>query len=162
MPCSGSSVGTCVPRSPALPLNHPQTPLQVIADVLAEYGDNIDAAIKHLTDLRLSAASSSAAISEQAAAMAAAAAEQHQQQQQQQSAAEAPSSNGGGTATTAVPKSAEEWVDFVVHEMAAAKDMADARARASKVLQAFEQAAVQHSKHQVRWLLGCEVVSACH
>ncbi|EFN57660.1 hypothetical protein CHLNCDRAFT_142806 [Chlorella variabilis] len=126
----------------------PEMSDKVIADVLAEYGDNIDAAIKHLTDLRLSAASSSAAISEQAAAMAAAAAEQHQQQQQQQSAAEAPSSNGGGTATTAVPKSAEEWVDFVVHEMAAAKDMADARARASKVLQAFEQAAVQHSKHQ--------------
>jgi hypothetical protein len=33
--------------------------------------------------------------------------------------------------------------------MAAAKDMADARARASGVLQAFEQAAVEHSKTQV-------------
>jgi hypothetical protein len=106
--------------------------------VLAEHGDNIDAAIKHLTSLRLSAASTSAATPEQQAA----AAEQQQQQQQQQQGAAA---EGPAGPAAAPQKSADEWVDIVVQEMSAAKDMADARARASKVLQAFEQAAVAHS-----------------
>jgi hypothetical protein len=112
--------------------------VQVISDVLAEHGDNIDAAIKHLTSLRLSAASSSAATPEQQAA----AADQQQQQQQAQQGAAA---EGPAGPAAAPQKSADEWVDIVVQEMSAAKDMADARARASKVLQAFEQAAVAHS-----------------
>lgn len=131
--------------------------LQVIADVLAEYGDNIDAAIKHLTDLRLATPSTSAvATAEQQAAAAAAAAEQHaaaaeQRRQQEQAAAaqqerQQQPQQGAADAAAGQLRSAEEWIDIVVQEMAAAKDITDARARASKVLQAFEQAAVQHAK----------------
>lgn len=124
----------------------PEMSDKVIADVLSEYGDNIDAAIKHLTDLRLSTASTPAAAAaaggaatpEQQQSAAAAQAEQQQQQQTQQTQQAAAAANG-------LPQSADEWVDLVVREMTAAADMADARARASKVLQAFEQAAVQHS-----------------
>lgn len=129
--------------------------LQVISDVLAEYGDNIDAAIKHLTDLRLSTASTSAAAAggstpqqQQQQQQAVTAAQQQQQQQAGAAAAAAAAAAGaeGAAAANGRPKSADEWVDLVVREMAAAADMADARARASKTLQAFEQAAVEHSK----------------
>ena len=128
--------------------------------MLAEYGDNVDAAIKRLTDLRLSgAAAAAAAPPEQQAAVAAAAVEQQQAQaqqqkqqqaQQQQDAAQGGAADAGPSgAANGHPQSADEWVDLVVREMAAATDMADARARASKVLQAFEQVAVQHAKSQV-------------
>lgn len=112
--------------------------------MLVEYGDNIDAAIKHLTSLRLSTASSSTGTPEQQAAAAAGATDQQQQRQQQQAEPATEASEGPSGAG----RSAEEWVALVVHEMAAAKDMADARARASKVLQAFEHAALQHAKQQ--------------
>lgn len=135
----------------------PEMSDKVIADVLAEYGDNIDAAIKHLTDLRLATPSTSAvATAEQQAAAAAAAAEQHaaaaeQRRQQEQAAAaqqerQQQPQQGAADAAAGQLRSAEEWIDIVVQEMAAAKDITDARARASKVLQAFEQAAVQHAK----------------
>ena len=145
---------------PASHLGPPHRPFfpQIIADVLAEHGDDIDAAIKHLTELRLATPSSSTATPEQQAAAAAAVAEQHaaeQQRQQQQQGAQqgaapqqAQQQQGEGSGA-AQPRSADEWIDVVVREMAAASDMADARARASKVLQAFEQAAVQHAKQQV-------------
>lgn len=148
---------------PAPPSASPPHCLQVIADVLAEYGDNIDAAIKHLTDLRLSAAALGGATPQQAAAAVEQQQQQVQQQQEQQAqvtaqqaggaeAAAGPSAAAAATANGG-PRSADEWVDAVVAEMAAASDMADARARASKVLQAFEQAAVEHSKQLVRSLL---------
>ncbi len=123
---------------------------QVIADVLAEYGDNIDAAIKHLTDLRLATPSTSAAATPEQ--QAAAAEQRHQQQaaqQAQQQEQQQQPQQGAADAAAGQPRSAEEWIDIVVREMAAATDLADARSRASKVLQAFEQAAVQHAK-QVR------------
>lgn len=126
----------------------PEMSDKVIAEVLVEYGDNIDAAIKHLTSLRLSTASSSTGTPEQqvaAAAAAAAGATDQQQQRQQQPAEPATEASEG---PSGAGRSAEEWVALVVHEMAAAKDMADARARASKVLQAFEHAALQHAKQQ--------------
>ena len=149
--------------------------------MLAEYGDNIDAAIKHLTDLRLSAAAAAASASapadaEQQQQQAVAGADQQQQleldqQQRQQklgggssggilasaaaAAAAAAETEGGPASTTAAPgavKTAAEWVDVVVSEMAAATDMGDARARASRVLQAFEQAALEHGQVRVRAL----------
>ncbi|PRW59117.1 CUE domain containing [Chlorella sorokiniana] len=133
----------------------PEMSDKVIADVLAEYGDNIDAAIKHLTDLRLATPSTSAAATpEQQAAAAAAAADQQRRQQEQAAAQQAqqeqqPQQQQQGAADAGPagqPHSADEWIDIVVREMAAATDLADARARASKVLQAFEQVAVQHAK----------------
>lgn len=124
--------------------------------MLAEYGDNIDAAIKHLTDLRLATPSTSAAATAEQQAAAAAAAAEHaaaaeQRQQQEQAAAQQQErqqqpQQGAADAAAGQLRSAEEWIDIVVQEMAAATDITDARARASQVLQAFEQAAVQHAK----------------
>eukprot|EP00887_Chlorella_sp_A99_P004612 scaffold4.g4612.t1 len=117
---------------------------KVIADVLAEYGDNIDAAIKHLTELRLSQAQAPAGPGDRQQAWQ----EQQQQQQQPQQRQLAQQHGGGGGeaaaagSAPAVPaRSAEEWVELVVREMSQARDMEDAKRRASSVLQAFEQAA---------------------
>ena len=50
---------------------------------------------------------------------------------------------GNRMATSAAPVLTAEWVNGVVNEMAASKDMSDAQNRASRVLQAFE-GAVRH------------------
>ena len=47
------------------------------------------------------------------------------------------------------PKSSQEWVELLVQQMAGAKDLDDARSRASQILQAFEQAVLQQAA-QVR------------
>lgn len=47
------------------------------------------------------------------------------------------------------PKSSQEWVELLVQQMAGAKDLDDARSRASQMLQAFEQAVLQQAS-QVR------------
>lgn len=136
--------------------------MQVIAEVLSEYGNNIDAAIKHLNELRLGAG-----LVEQpgeAAQPGSAQAAEQQQLQQQRAAEGEPASpdeaaalggeeaaGGGATGGAGVsgPKSAAEWVDTVVQQMAEASSLEDAKQRAAALLQAFEQAAVQHAK-QVR------------
>ena len=138
--------------------------LQVIADVLAEYVNNIDAAIKHLNDLRLSGAqlgdhrggASDAATPEEPTAQPRsepqqhAALPQHQQQQPQQRPElpepAGPDEPGSGVEPLAPARSAAEWVDLVVHQMSEASSIDDAKQRASSILQAFEQAAVQHAK----------------
>ena len=43
------------------------------------------------------------------------------------------------------PKSPQEWVELLVQQMAGAKDLDDARSRASQILQAFEQAVLQQA-----------------
>jgi hypothetical protein len=128
----------------------------VIADTLAEFGDNIDAAIRHLNELQLSAAGTS---------------KQHALQEQQRqgilgppppmasldaaaAAAKEDAKAAGGAAepaTGAAPlptRTAEEWIDHLVQEMAAAADLVDAKRRASDVLRAFEQAVLTHSEAQ--------------
>ena len=50
------------------------------------------------------------------------------------------------------PKSSQEWVEVLVQQMAGAKDLDDARSRASQLLQAFEQAVLQQAA-QARTLL---------
>lgn len=110
--------------------------------MLAECGQDIDAAIRRLTELKLS--------TEQQQQQAAAS----QQQQQQQAAANGTSDtahlpDGGQQAAPAGPQTAEQWVDALVQEMAAAKDFADARTRAGKTLQAFEQFVTSRNKEQV-------------
>lgn len=118
-----------------------------MSNVLAECGQDIDAAIRRLTQLRIDTA------------------QQQQQQPQQQQAAvndqaaggqaaagsasaaaagsKAPGQAGAGPSTSAAapqgPQTAEEWVDALVQEMSAAKDLRDARLRGSKLLHAFEQ-----------------------
>jgi uncharacterized phage infection (PIP) family protein YhgE len=115
---------------------------QAVESVLAECGQDIDAAIRRLTELKLSNAEQQ----QQAQAAMAASNQQHdtasvadggqQQEQQQQQQHQAPSG----------PQTAEQWVDALVQEMAAAKDFTDARGRAAKMLQAFEQFVSARSK----------------
>jgi hypothetical protein len=135
--------------------------LQAIAEVLDEFGDNIDAAIKHLNDLQLAAPGSS---------------EQHARQELQRQgilgpaaapppAAPAPARPAPPLADAAAPsaageapqpdaarpapaRSAEEWITLMVDQMSAAGDVADARRRAGEVLQAFEQAVLRHVEGQ--------------
>jgi hypothetical protein len=118
--------------------------MQAVESVLAECGQDIDAAIRRLTELKLSAAE-----------------QQQQQQQQQAQAAMAAPNQQHDTARVADggqqqqheqqqvptgPQTAEQWVDALVQEMAAAKDFTDARGRAAKMLQAFEQFVSARSK----------------
>ena len=131
----------------------PGSALQVIAEVLSEYGDNIDAAIKHLTGLRLSANGDAAAAAAAQRSEGPPAAEQAARLPSGAAAAAAAAehSGSGGAAALESPaqpprlRSAEEWVDAIVAEMGQASDVADARSRAAKVLQAFEHAVLQHS-----------------
>ncbi|KAF8068413.1 hypothetical protein HT031_002102 [Scenedesmus sp. PABB004] len=148
----------------ALKALFPDMDEQAVESVLAECGQDIDAAIRRLTHLKLSNA-------EAVAAAANGGPPQHQQQQQQQPQQHAPraAANSGGSDTAhvaddrqaaaaaaeqqqqqaqaqqaaaaaqaALPQTAEQWVDALVQEMAAAQDFADARGRAGKMLQAFE------------------------
>lgn len=113
--------------------------LQVVVDVLGQCGDNIDAAIRKLGELRLlEEAAAQQAAQEQAQAahqqqqqQHAAASQQHPQQQQAGPQPEAASARPG-------PATAAEWVETLVQEMSSAKDIGDARQRAGAVLQAFE------------------------
>lgn len=59
-------------------------------------------------------------------------AQEQQQPQQQQQSAPPPEQPAG-------PQTADEWTDALVAEMAAARDLPDAKARAAKALTAFEQ-----------------------
>lgn len=43
------------------------------------------------------------------------------------------------------PRTPADWVEALVQQMAGAKDVADARERASQVLQAFEQAVLKQA-----------------
>lgn len=118
----------------------------MIADVLAEYGNNIDAAIKHLNSLRLSGVRANqcdnAAISEPEQSEQ----QQHRSAEQAQTATPVPASS-----LSVQDRSASEWVDLVVQQMAEASSVEDAKQRAASILQAFEQAAVRHSEKQVRF-----------
>ena len=108
----------------------------MIEKVLAECGDDIDAAIARLGGLRLcaSAAAGGEAVGASRAQGGPAGAE--------------PGSLAGGEAPAAAgsPTSAEGWVDSLVQEMLAAKDVADAKARAAKFLRAFEASTMERAR----------------
>ncbi|KAG2433592.1 hypothetical protein HYH02_012523 [Chlamydomonas schloesseri] len=116
---------------------------RAVTNVLAECGNNIDAAIKRLGELRLSVGNPAAAgqqeappstpppVTSQAAAAAAAAAE----------AAEAAAAPGG-------PTTAEQWVEVLVGEMSAARDLGDARTRAAGFLRQFEAFVARYVRQQ--------------
>ena len=123
--------------------------------MLAEYGDNVDAAIKHLTELRLSATATAAAAAAASDSATAVQPEQAQRRPAEPEQVQAPAQHSADAAPSAAPaptaKSAEQWVDAIVQQMADAADLPDARRRASALLQAFEQAVLQHSgQAQVR------------
>lgn len=122
---------------------------RVVSGVLAECGSDVDAAIRRLTQLRLEAnggqaggdggSSGVGAGGSDAGGSAGAAA-----------AVSAPASEAGGEAAAAgaaaagakkpdhQPQTGEQWTEALVNEMAAARDLPDARGRASKLLAAFE------------------------
>lgn len=125
--------------------------LQVVENVLAECGQDIDAAIRRLNELKLSTEQANGG--QQAAAhagAAAAAAPDNLQQQQQQHAHAQQEAAAAAAAASSVPQTADQWVDALVQEMATAKDVPDARNRAGKLLQAFEQFVTARSKAEVR------------
>lgn len=109
---------------------------QAVESVLAECGQDIDAAIRRLTELKLTNQEQV-----QKAQDTAGAADNSQQQQQPNNSAPVDNPAAG-------PQTAEQWVDALVQEMAAAKDFADARTRAGKMLQAFEQFISARNKRQ--------------
>jgi hypothetical protein len=143
--------------------------LQVIADTLAEFGDNIDAAIKHLNNLQLSAPGTSKqhAIQEQqrlgilgpplpAAVTTVAAAADNATTAPAAAAAAQADEKPANVSTSATPvappppsRTAEEWIELLVQQMSAATNVVDAKQRASQVLRAFEQAVMQHSDQQL-------------
>lgn len=129
--------------------------------VLSECGQDIDAAIRRLTQLKLGAEQATAAAaagSPPAGAAAGAGSTQHPSS----AAAAATNGNAGDAqaqqqqqgAAACGPQTADQWVDVLVQEMAAAKDFSDARGRAGKLLQAFEQFVTARSKDQVSQLGG--------
>lgn len=119
---------------------------KTVENVLAECGQDIDAAIQRLTQLKLGAEQQASANGSAAAANGSQ--QQQQAQQKQQQDASTPAAAGAAAADTAVPQTADQWVDALVQEMAAAKDFTDARGRAGKLLQAFEQFVTARNKDQ--------------
>jgi len=119
---------------------------QVISEVLAEYGDNIDAAIKHLNELQLSAPGTS---------------KQHEEQNRERQGIIGPASTSAeGTVPAAArpepqphleqTRTADQWIELLVQQMTEAGDIEDAKLRAAEVLRAFEQAVSRQSAGDVR------------
>lgn len=118
----------------------PASPLQTVAAVLDECGSDIDQAIQRLNQLQIDQEHA------RRAAEGAAAGPAGPSGGSTPTKASRPASGDGGAAgggSAPGPRSAEEWVDVVVSEMAAASDVQDARARAAGVLQAFQRAVLE-------------------
>jgi hypothetical protein len=126
---------------------------RVVSGVLAECGSDVDAAIRRLTQLRLEAnggggaaaggdGGSSGAGGSDAGGSAGAAT----------GPVSAPVSEAGGEAAAAgkKPQTGEQWTEALVSEMAAARDLPDARGRASKLLAAFESFVSARREQQQR------------
>ncbi|KFM22916.1 hypothetical protein F751_6425 [Auxenochlorella protothecoides] len=107
-----------------------------------EYGNDVDAAIKRLNELQLGGARE-AAPSGTAPAFIPGDRPTPGQEQQGQGAGGLPSAPPSPTA-----HSAAEWVEEVVREMTAARSVEDARARAARVLEAFERGVILHAAKQ--------------
>mmetsp|Transcript_10464 Transcript_10464/g.20677 ORF Transcript_10464/g.20677 Transcript_10464/m.20677 type:complete len:276 (-) Transcript_10464:50-877(-) len=85
---------------------------ETIANVLEEFGEDVDAAIRRLNELQISNAVESKESEEQ-----------HE-----------------GTS-----QSADDWIDMLVQQMSMAKDVDDAKQRASEVLKGFEGVVLRHA-----------------
>ena len=121
--------------------------------MLAECGQDIDAAIKRLNQLKLGAEHAEAGVQQAAAQQDTAAVPDDGQQQaaghQSQEAAAAATAAAAAAGAQPGPQTADQWIDALVQEMAAAKDFGDARLRAGKLLQAFEQFVSARNKAEV-------------
>mmetsp|Transcript_37369 Transcript_37369/g.66917 ORF Transcript_37369/g.66917 Transcript_37369/m.66917 type:complete len:273 (-) Transcript_37369:22-840(-) len=113
----------------------PEMEKEVICSVLFECGDNIDAAIKRLGELRLNGGKD-AEVKQNGNYVA----EVQVSVKATGERADEPSVEkaDAGLPAEGDVRSADEWINIVVSEMAAATDMDDARVRAAKVLQTFE------------------------
>ncbi|KAM1173359.1 hypothetical protein ACFX13_026694 [Malus domestica] len=104
---------------------------QLLEGALEECGGDLDSAIKSLNELRLGSAAGKSDIAPEANV-----------QLQSQSAV---ATNGEVAVTddpsvqNNLPKDGAEWVELVVREMMSASNMYDAKARASRVLEALEK-----------------------
>ncbi|BFG40137.1 hypothetical protein CerSpe_264110 [Prunus speciosa] len=104
---------------------------QLLERALEECGDDLDSAIRSLNELRLSSAAGKSNVASEA----------NVQLQSQGSAA----TNGEVAVTddpsglNNLPKDGADWVELVVREMMSASNMDDAKARASRVLEALEK-----------------------
>ncbi|KAM1812467.1 hypothetical protein ACFX11_026408 [Malus domestica] len=104
---------------------------QLLEGALEECGGDLDSAIKSLNELRLGSAAGKSDIAPEANV-----------QLQSQSAV---ATNGEVAVTddpsvqNNLPKDGAEWVELVVREMMSASNMDDAKARASRVLEALEK-----------------------
>jgi hypothetical protein len=142
------------------PNNH-QLCTQAVTTVLAECGNDIDAAIRRLNQLRIETDAAAAAAqpnnqqqqqptnsnqqqppasasNQQQQQQEAAAQQQQQQARQAQPAAGAADAAGPSAPAAAGPQTADQWVETLVGEMAQATDIPDARGRAAKLLHSFE------------------------
>ncbi|KAF5835697.1 hypothetical protein DUNSADRAFT_6976 [Dunaliella salina] len=148
---------------------------KTVTGALLDCGNNIDAAIQRLTGLHLhsddatvAAATASLARTPQDPSPQAPLPNQHnghashagpssQRPLHPQSPSASPAAaddDGAGCGAfqeePAGPQSAEQWVEFLVSEMAKCRDMGDARVRAAGVLQHFERFVKARSKEEAR------------
>lgn len=94
---------------------------KTVADVLTSCGNNIDAAIKHLNELRLCEVANCSAENVKLIA----------------TSPKVESMRAPDARTSPCPETPEQWVEALVQEMAQSKDVDDARKRAAGVLQQF-------------------------
>ncbi|MEW5305583.1 MAG: hypothetical protein WDW36_008115 [Sanguina aurantia] len=133
---------------------------QVLAQVLTQCGDDIDAAIKRLGELNLTAHATAAGVHGMAEPGSIDEGPSHPQleslssldpQQQTQAAASAAAAAGFSSASPQCesssppspapqtgPQTGEQWVECLVQQMSTSSDMADARGKAALILQQFE------------------------
>lgn len=122
------SYGPSLSTLAALRAIFPDMDDQTVSNVLAECGDNIDAAIKRLNELKLSTNDQPNPVNDQPTP----APEPSQQQETSSSS----------------PTSPQQWIDVLVQQMTAASSVDDARQRAANVLQSFEQFTMSRTQLQ--------------
>lgn len=69
-------------------------------------------------------------------------------------AAAAAEATGADAGTSGGPATAEQWVEVLVGEMSAARDLTDARTRAAGFLRQFEAFVVRYVRQQQVWVVG--------
>lgn len=120
---------------------------KTVAGVLDECGNDIDAAIRRLGQLKLSSrASEAGSDSAQDQAVRKAVAATAPEALLQQPPAAEPAASAKPASQPGQPQTQEEWVDALIQHMSAAKDMDSARQRGRDFLTAFERAITEHSR----------------
>ncbi|KAK9841714.1 hypothetical protein WJX74_010693 [Apatococcus lobatus] len=120
---------------------------KTVVGVLDECGNDIDAAIRRLGQMKLSSrASEQGSDSAQDQAVRTAVAATAPEALLQQSPAVESASAAKPSSQPGQPQTMEEWVDALIQHMSAAKDMDAARQRGREFLTAFEGAITEHAR----------------